>query len=158
MTRRIRLSQLHDEYIKGTEPKALVSVQTIHLCTLTKIVKKGINASNYKVYFSTRCLKHLYDKKVAEEYDFIVKNSHTAIKYPDSVYKNKPGSKRGNFLFTKEIKGSLLVVSLEVNKEVEDICSEGNAVVTVFKLRQGKQSYLENCELLWSWKGGDPSS
>lgn len=149
---------MHDEYIKGTESKSLVPVKTVHLCSLTKRVKEEVKAESFKVYLSTRCLKHLYDGKVAEEYDFIIKNSHTLIKYPDKIYKNKPGNKRGNLLFAKEIKRTLLVASLEINKEIEDLSIKGNAVATVFKLRKGKESYLGHCDLLWSWKGDTPSS
>ena len=42
--------------------------------------------------------KYLYDKKPAEEFDFIIDNLHQIVIYPDNIYKNKR-PQTGRFLF-----------------------------------------------------------
>ena len=87
-------------------------------------------------------IKHLYDKKPAEEFDFIIDNLHKIIKYPNYIYKNKK-EKRGDWCFVKKIKNELYISSLEREEEILEI-------VTVFRIR--KEKYLKNFKLLWSWE------
>lgn len=93
-------------------------------------------------------MKHLYDKKPAEEYDFLVCNIYKIVKYPDRIYKNKD-PKRGDLCFLKKLKGYNYLCSLEV-------ADDELTVITAFRVR--KESYLNNYELLWSWRGDIPSS
>ena len=138
------LNNLYQKYIKGTQPKIFVTHKVVVLCHLTNQVNKVIldKSGLSRVYISTKMIKHLYDKKPAEEFDFIIDNLHKIIKYPNYIYKNKK-EKRGDWCFVKKIKNELYISSLEHEEEILEI-------VTVFRIR--KEKYLENFELLWSWE------
>ncbi len=101
---------------------------------------------------STRVLKHMYDKRPAEEFDLMTEVMFDVVKYPSKIYKNKDG-KRGSFLFVKEVKNSKCLVSIETihDKKAATHCE----VATFFRT---DDDYLANYELLWEWKGGTPSS
>src|SRR5688500_10671863 len=103
------LRKFHSLYIQGTAPHAIITIAEIHLCSLSNAVKRVITKDRIeekvKVYVTTRMLKHLYDKKPAEEYDSIINLAHTITKYPDQIYKNKD-SKRGDFAFVKDCNDS----------------------------------------------------
>ena len=143
------LSHLHEEYIKDTEPKAIVEEKRILLCNLTIAVARGVNFPAKAVYVNTIALKHLYDTKPAQVYDFIIANLHKIVKFPDQVYKNNP-SKRGSLFLVKTINNKKYFCSIEINKEDNEI-----NIVTAFDV---KDKYLEKFELLWSWRDGTPSS
>ena len=49
----------------------------------------GIDLSCNKVYLNTRVLKHLYDKRPAEEFDLMIETLIDVVKYPNKIYKNK---------------------------------------------------------------------
>ena len=102
---------------------------------------------NDTVSISTRCLKHLFDKKPAEEFHFIVDHLHLILTYPDEIYENKSG-KRGNLCFVKRIKGSEYLCALEraTEKELQ--------VATAFRLRD--DDYIKNYILLWNRGSGKP--
>jgi hypothetical protein len=99
-------------------------------------------------------LKHVYDKRPAEEFDFMIENIHVLIKYPKYVYLNKSG-KKGHYCFVGELKNYKYLCSIEV-KDDESIAASYIEVVTFFRLQ--KENYLDHYELLWEWKGGAPSS
>ena len=149
--RRKVLAELYEEYVYRTLPKAVVINETVFLCHLTWAVARVINSKVMKVYVSTRMLKHLYDSRPAEEFIFVVENLHTIVKYPNQIYKNK-NSKRGDFCFVKELKGSRYIASVEAPK------GEGERVFVATAFRLRKESYLNNYKLLWSWRDGYPSS
>jgi hypothetical protein len=145
------LKNLYKQHIKGTASKAVVNEITASICRVTNTVGRCVNnhvVCGHKVHITTRALKHLYDKKPAEEFDFIVDNLHKVVKYPDNIYKNK-NPKRGNLCFTKTLNGNIYFCSLEVSEEEM-------YVVTCFRIR--KESYLNDYELLWSWRDDNPSS
>lgn len=144
------LHTLHKRYIRGTEPKAIVEYKKVFLCYLTVAVHKGGEFSTRNVYITTKVLKHMYDKKPAEEYDFLLIHLLQILKYPDHIYQNRSG-KRGNTCLTKTIKNQLYFCSLEDNSENEEV-----AVVTTYRIRYKK--YLEKYSLLWSWRNDNPSS
>ena len=151
------LQHLHNEYIKGTTEKEIIILTTTLLCNTTNLVTKAINLPSSKVYITTRVVKHLYDSKPAEEYDFIVNNLEKIVRYPDQIYENK-GGKRGQFCFLKKIKDDLYFCSFEVSQMVvsESEVEEVNFVVTAFRIR--RPSYLKDYKLLWDRKGGKSSS
>jgi hypothetical protein len=153
----MKLIHIHKKYIEGTEKKALVVNLTVQLCTLTNAVVKGGKFKTNRVYVTTRMLKHMYDKRPAEEYDFLVKNLYKIARYPDHIYKNK-SSKRGNFCFVKTLKGDKYVCSVEATSEVNPSDGEEgmNFVATAFRLN--KESYLNSYKLKWSWEGDIPPS
>lgn len=148
------LESFHKKYIKGTIENAIVTEKIMALSSLTEVVKKKLGLKNKKVYISTRALKHLYDKKPAEFYDFAIKNLFKIVRYPDHIYKNKDG-KRGSFCFTKRMENRLFFVSIEIENN-EEIKEDTVWVVTSYEIK--KDGYLKNYELLWSWKDDIPSS
>lgn len=139
---------LYKKHIKGTEKGAIVQLVQIFLCNLTYSVIKGISCPCNRVHVNTRVLKHIYDKRPAEEFDFLISNVHLIVKYPDLVYKNKNG-KRGEFCFVKEIKNRKYLCSLEIIERDEATFCE---IATFFRVTD---AYLKNYELLWEWKGGN---
>jgi hypothetical protein len=144
--------ELFESRIKNTKEKEIVALESVYICRLTRAVLSVLGFSDSKVHINTKVLKHLYDKKPAEEFDFVIRNLHTIIKYPDHIYKNKI-SKRGDFCLVKEVKNFKYLCSVE-------FCEDGDemkiCVVTVFRVRD--EAYLKKYELLWSWKVGLPSS
>jgi hypothetical protein len=146
------LRNLFKNHVRGTEKKALVPIVESLLCHPTIAVAKGINVEVSKVYISTRVIKHIYDKRTAEEFDFLLGVIPTIVKYPDKVYRNKSG-KRGELCFVKTVKNQKCLCS------IEQILIRGKPshfeTVTFFRT---EDSYLAKYELLWEWKGGTPSS
>ena len=143
------LERLHREYIRGIEKKAIVVDKRVLLCHITYAVRRGISLSSNNAYINTRVLKHLYDKRPAEEYDFIIHNLHKILRYPDCIYKNRQ-EKRGEYCLVKDIKNKKYLCSIEVG-ELKEINT-----ATAFRVADNK--YLEKYELLWSWKDDAPSS
>lgn len=166
------LRKFFRKYIDGTLAKAIVVNKKMFLCNLTNAVIRGINIDNNLkgVYINSRCLKHLYDKKPAEEFIFILDNLHKVVKYPDKVFKNID-SKRGEFCLVKKLGDSKYFCSIEIiristqtNLDTtlletmyldDDLISlEEIQVVTAFRLRNNK--YLKNYTLLWDWEDDNP--
>lgn len=158
------------KYIQGTPEKAMVADRKMFLCRLTFAVQKGINLPEpiRGVYITSRCLKHMFDKRIAEEFMFLLDYMHEIAKYPNKIYKNKD-SKRGGYCFVKRIGDTEYLCSLEIvkippaifgeanlgiselgtNKEIEEI-----QIATAFRLRDDK--YIKNYTLLWDWGDGNP--
>lgn len=153
MASRRVIPELHDKYVKGTEEKAIVQSVQVLICNLTVAVAKGIESGCNRVYINTRALKHIYDKRPSEEYDFLIEHAHQVIKFPEQVYKNKSG-KKGSYVFARTIKNKKYLCSIEVVKNTDE--SLHCEVVTFFRAR--KEDYLKGYELLWEWKDGNPSS
>lgn len=149
--------ELHKKHIHGTEEKALVVEITILLCNLTNAVIKGCSFETAKVYITSKCLKHLYDKKPAEEYHCLIKYLPQIVKHPDLIYQNSAG-KRGSLCFYKKIGKNAYLCTLEkgVNLEESIEMDIANFIATCFRLRD--ENYLKKYKLLWSWKGDNPSS
>src|SRR3989344_9240926 len=134
---------LYTKYVKSTENGAIVQDIQVLLCNLTHAVAKGINSKCIRVHIGSRVLKHVYDKRPAEEFDFLVGNVHQIAKYPDHIYRNKD-KKKGDFIFVKKIKNKTYVCSLQEIMREED--SRRCEVVTFFRIR--KDNYLASYELL----------
>lgn len=158
------LRKFFKKYIENTAEKTEVADHKICLCGLTKAVMEGINIDHpikKNVYITTKCLKHLFDKKPAEEFFFIVNHLHKVVKYPDKIYKNKNG-KRGEFCLMKEIENEKYLCSIEIvsivfiskEKEVEEREIKEIQIATAFRLRDEK--YIKNYTLLWDWGNGNP--
>jgi len=120
----------------------------ILLCHLSYAVRRGVNLSSNNVYINTKVLKHIYDQKPAEQYDFIIQNLHKIVRYPDNIYKNRNG-KRGDFCLVKELKNKKYLCSIE-DKNTREI-----NIATVFRT---DNKYLKKYEPLWSWRNGGSSS
>lgn len=143
----ISVVKLFKKFIKNSEKEAIVANEQIVICLLTNVVAKEDYFKTQKVLINTRVLKHLYDKRPAEEFDFIIHNIWKMIKYPDYIYSNK-NSKRGHLAFVKNIGKFTYFCPIEITEEA-------NYVVTIFRT---DTEYLKKYELVWSWKGGNPSS
>ena len=143
---------LFDSHVKNTKEREIVVWESVCICRLTYAVCDILGFADSRVHINTKVLKHLYDRKPAEEFDFVINNLHTIIKYPDRLYKNKI-SKRGDFILVKRIKDFEYLCSIELSEEDGEtkVC-----VVTSFRVRD--EAYLKKYDLLWSWKGGVPSS
>lgn len=153
----ISILELHQRHIEGTDEKAVVEDITIVLCNLTFAVSRGCSFKTFKVYLTSRCLKHLYDKRNAEEFDCILKNLSEIVRYPDHIYENR-SSKRGDLCFYKTIdeKNYLCTLEKDVKSEANTEIDCANYIATCFRLRD--EDYIKKYKLLWSWKGGIPSS
>lgn len=152
------LKEFFKKHIENTQEKAAVADRKMFLCQLTKAVVKGINLddSAKSVYITSRCVKHLYDKKPAEEFLFIINHLHKAVKYPDKIYENMRG-KRGDFCFVKRIGNEeyfCTIEILEINISGADSAAKEIQVATAFRLRDEK--YIKNYTLLWDWGNGNP--
>jgi len=110
------ISALHEKYIKGTSKEEIIQIKTMFVCNLTHVVKSELKLSGHKAYITSKCLKHLYDKRTAEFYDFLLENIVNVVEQPEQIYKNKDG-KRGNLIFLKTIRGVKLIVSVEIDKK-----------------------------------------
>ena len=148
---------LFEKHVEGTAEKAIVADVTVSICRLTNTVNRQVNIisdCDGRVYMHSRSLKHLYDRKPAEEFHFLVDHIHKIVKYPEKIFKNK-NPKRGDICFTKSIDGENYFCSLEfVDRDGDgprELC-----VVTAFRLR--KDAYLRSYDLLWSWRDGTLSS
>ena len=146
---------LYNKHVKGSRKGAVVPIEIILICNLTKTTQKVLSTKAYRVYLSTKVLKHLYDEKPAEEFDKIMKNLVSIVKFPDEIYENK-GGKTAQVCFLKEIDGEKYFCPLEItNKAPKD--TEGVfEIVTTFRI--SKSNYLKNYKLIWSWRDDTPSS
>jgi len=143
-----KLYQIFKNYIRGTPEKTIVKNKIFLIGFLTHAVIRGTYLNDDKIYINTRVLKHMYDKKPAEEFDCIINHLDIIVRYPDKIYKNKK-PKRGHLCFLKNIKNDNYFCSLELDQDKLFI-------VTVFRVR--KEKYLDDYMLLWSWEDDAPPS
>lgn len=157
LVEKLSLVKLHKKYIANTQEKEVVADKSIVLDETTRAVQKACQLQSPKIYVNTKILKHLYDKKTAEEYNFLLHNLDKIVRYPDEIYQNAQG-KRGQFCFIKKLNEEKYFVSIEVVEKEDELHQslKESYIATAFRLR--KPSYLKNYTLLWSWKGGAPSS
>ena len=141
---------LHEKFIKGTQKKMIVPSRRSLICLFTKEVTKAIGCKEEfgRVFITTRCLKHLYDKKPAVEYDSIIQSLDVVASRPDEIYRNL-GEKRGSFVFRKKIRNIEFLASIEEVTREEHCEYE---IATCFWFRS--QNYLNNYSTLWSWGDG----
>lgn len=116
-------------------------------------LKNNRKSAKYPIYIKSRSLKHVYDKRTAEEFDFILGNYGLLLADPDKIYRNKD-QKRGDYCFVRRLEdGREYFCSLELEcdlyKKISNLW-----LVTVFRIR--KVSYLHNYKLLWT-RGSDIS-
>ncbi len=156
------------KHIRSSEKKALVKKLTVLVCNLTNKVRAGIGLTTNRVYITTKALKHSYDKRKAEEFDFIINNLVKIVKYPDKVFENKEG-KSGDFCFLKKFKkeaekGHDYYFCIFENTEDIDPSSGKNGMIYIISFyrlsdkKEKRKNYLSNYKLLWDWKDDKPSS
>lgn len=152
----VEIFGLYNKHIKGSKKEAIVTNEIILLCNLTKTTQKALGVKAYRVYLSTKVLKHLYDEKPAEEFDKILKNLVPTVKHPDQIYENK-GGKTAQICFLKDMDGEKYFCPVEILSRIEKNTKEEIfEVVTAFRIR--KPNYLNNYKLIWSWRVDTPSS
>jgi hypothetical protein len=142
----VKLLEIIDKYIKLTPEKSFVKISQIRLSDF--IDNKNILS---RVYLSTRSLKHVYDKRPAEEFDKCISLINIAIKSYSYIYDNSSKSgKRGDIMIVlKDVDGVLYSVILEKKEKTYN-------VVTFFRVR--KEDYLSSYKLVWSREVGTPLS
>ena len=146
------LRKLFEKYIYATPEKGIIFVEKFAIDSLGEYVI-NILGGKKRILGSTRMVKHLYDRKPAEEFDAILDNLPSVIKSPDAIYKNK-ASRRGKYCFMKIVKGSRYLASVEIVKHGR--LGVEAEIVTAFRIRDDK--YLRDYDLLWSWRDGAHSS
>ena len=162
------LREFFEKYVYGTVEKAKVSDAKLHVCNLTNTValELGLETDKtYKVYITARALKHLYDKKPAEEFSCLLDGLDDVARHPIHVYKNREGKRAEYCLVGKyeeieyicaiEILAVNLPITNEFETETQKIAIELQ-IATGFRIRDEK--YLNKCTLLWSRRDGNPPS
>ncbi len=160
------LREFFEKHVDGTAEKMKVADVKLHLCNLTNIVAVVLGLENektHKVHITARALKHLYDKKPAEEFFQLLDGLDEVTRLPLHVYENKKG-KRGAFCLVGEYGGAEYICAIEVvNAQFlgeKDEFIQKNAIelqiATGFRNRD--KNYLNKCTLLWSWRDGNPPS
>jgi hypothetical protein len=147
------LWKLHEDYIKRTKPEAFVLQAKKCVTKTNRKTRKALHCKAKKTYITTRALKHLYDKKPAEEFDFMLDNIISIVRTPDYLYGDTQ-DRRNRFCLVKHIEEYRYLVAIEIierNTEKEEI-----QIVTAFRVRDEK--YLRNYDLLRSWRDGAHSS
>lgn len=149
--------KIYKRYIRGTPSKAPVVQKTFLIAILTKAVARELSSENLKVYITTVALKHLYDKRPAEEFDSIIQGLHQVLRYPNQIYENKPG-KRGQWCFVKNVRGEKYFSAVEKVEEKDDPDGEVEKFYVATALRIRDENYLKGYKLVWSWRDDNPSS
>jgi hypothetical protein len=139
-----KLWRVHEQQIQRTKPEAHILAMKIRIAKITKQLQQAMGCEGKNIYIHTRALKHLYDKKPAEEFDFLIDHLEAIVRAPDFLYRNRD-NKTGSFCVVKEIEHCRYIVILE---EIW--------IVTAFRVRDEK--YLRNYDLLRSWRDGAHSS
>lgn len=150
------LIKIYKKYIKNTKPKAIVVEASIFLCNLTYAVKQALGIVTVKVHIHTKTIKKLYDKRPANEFDALLNILPHLAKFPEFIYQNKPG-REGCFLFVRKEENAFYICSIlnDIDLVVDGKNERVNLIITAFR---NDGDYLKDCSLLWSWKGGTPSS
>lgn len=141
------------KYIQRTPKGAIVRDMTIKLSSLTHEVRHSINFLTSSVHITTKVIKKNYDKRPAEENDFMLHHGWRILRNPDSIYLNKDG-KRADYVFTKRLYRQTYMAAVEVSDHAE---APMLYVVSMYRLPK-PDNYLRSYELIWSRKGGRPSS
>lgn len=153
MSAREKLWKIHESKIRRTKPDAPIFAMKIRLTKITRKPRQTMGCAQKKIYIHTRAIKHLYDKKPAEEFDFLIDHLATIVRSPDFLYRNKY-NKTGNFCIIKEIDGYRYLIVIEV--KAKQTLKEEIWIVTAFRIRDDK--YLRTYDLLRSWRDGAHSS
>lgn len=140
------IRNLHEKLVKDSKPNARIDSKIVLICHTNFIVAKQLGFRETKIYMSSWSIKHLYKKRPAQEFDFLLNNIHNIVKYPDYIYKNK-SNHTGNFCFVKTFNHYQYLCSVGHNR-AED--NNKLIVVTAFLIKE--KNYLNQYELLWSNK------
>lgn len=153
MAAKEKLWRIHELFIRRTVLESPIRQIKIRITEITKKTRHTVHCAQRRIYMHSRTLKHLYDKRPAEEFDFVIDHIALIIGNPDSLFKNKDG-KTGNFCIVKKIGTYSYVVVIEIkNRQTEN---EEIWIVTTFRLQNN--SYMRSYDLLRSWRDDTHSS
>lgn len=142
-----------ERYIKNTPRKGYVKDLRIKVGEIPHKLRTKVGAKDSRVYVTTKSLKHMYDARLAQEFDFIIANIEFVINDPQRIYKNKEG-KTGDVCLYCELEGNAYFYIL-------DNGSGQVRIVSAYRLsavEEKRRNYLSGYKLLWSRKGDLPSS
>lgn len=134
MSRR-SLYKIFKKYVRHTTKDYHVAILTDYICNLL----------SKEVFVSTRVIKHAYDKRTAQEFDFLIRHLKKIMESPDEIYKNKDG-KTGDICVTKTFDCGRYICVLEKT-------TSGFEVVTFFRI---DFKYTNSYELLWKRRAATP--
>ena len=145
------LKNFFGRYVEKTRYKAQVANRRLFLAQLDQTATDlfGIEYTNGGVCLTSKSLKHLFDKKPAEEFLFLIDHLYDIVKYPSRIYKNKD-NRRGQYCLVTEVDGDEYLCAIEV----VDTSDNEVFIPTAFRLRD--ERYLCNYTLLWDWGNGGP--
>lgn len=148
-----KLTWVVRRYIKNTPRKGYVKDLRIKIGEIPHKLRGKIKPHDQRVYITTKSLKHMYDMRSAQEFDFIIRSLETVIINPLRIYNNKEG-KSGDKCLYFEIDNNAYFYIL-------DIKPDGIYIVSSYRLSEvleKRKNYLSGYKLLWSWKVDLPSS
>jgi hypothetical protein len=148
-----KIEEVVSRYIKDTPRKGYVKDLRVKVCDIPRKLKGKLKVADKRVYVTTKSLKHLYDVRPAEEFDFIVSNIDSFILKPMKIYEDKAG-KTGSVCFYKEIGEEAYFCILEVTPKSTHIVS----AYRLSEVLEKRKNYLAGYKLIWSWKVDLPSS
>ncbi len=122
-----KLKNLHRKYIHLTNKLSKVAKRNTFLGEVPKL--KGLKSK--RVYISTWCLKHLYDKRTAVEYEYIVEYLSMVLKFPDNIYTNLP-NRQGDLVLHRRLKDGDYIAIVETAKK----SGNTNHVLTSFRIKK----------------------
>lgn len=149
--------RFYKNYIKGTPQHQIIALERDFLCnvksSLVTILTVHSSCTGRKVYLSTKSLKHIHDRYVYDKQNFpefiiVLQNLTRIIKYPDEVRMDAK-SKRGDFMFVKNVREQPYFVSIQISPEGE---------MEVVSSSATGESYLKKFTLLWSWGSANSPS
>ena len=143
------LRKVVETYIRKTPWHGAVFNARVICGRLPQQIADIFEMSDRNIWANTRALKHIYDKRTAEEFDFICGDLSEMFHDPDAVYRNKT-DKRGHFGILKRYGDLSYFVSVELMSS--DLKKPVMELVTVFRTRDRR--YLNDYDLLWSRRDG----
>jgi phage-Barnase-EndoU-ColicinE5/D-RelE like nuclease3 len=147
------LWNVYEKHIRRSKLEAPVMDVKVRITKTTRKTRNAMHCRARKTYIRTRALKHLYDKKPAEEFDFILDHIMLIIRNPDCIYRNRSDRHTG-FCLTRKIDNHQYLAVIEL--VAQNTSGEEVHIVTAFRIRD--DNYLRNYDLLRSWRDGAHSS
>jgi len=144
-----KLFNIHKQHIFLT-PKESSCVRKRIFLTTFKLPLDFLKIKTKRVYISTFGLKHLYDKRTAREYEYLLQYLSQIIISPDAIYKNS-SNRHGNIVLHKLLPEGDYIIVLQLSQKK----NRGNYVLTGFRV---KQKELNKFKLLWKREAGTPPS
>lgn len=140
---------LHKKHIALTPKDSIVIKRRSFIANIAEAIQLN-QLKSRRIYISTFCLKHLYDKRTALEYEYILHNLHIIFSNPDAIYKNLDG-RIGSLVFHKNLKDGNYIGIIDLGKRKE----QPNYILTSFRVEEDK---LCKFQIVWKREAGPPPS